>query len=114
MAKCYWCVNEATRIDYRDSCGQTNKIHSCDECIDLETKFLRRRDMKITELTDLELEKIAEACERIEGQYDEEVSIAMTDFNNSTIFLDVFFDDEDGENDDHIKLDRKTFMSDDE
>lgn len=41
--KCAWCENQATKIDYRNIDGCIGKIPSCDECFELDTKYLLKR-----------------------------------------------------------------------
>jgi len=41
--KCAWCENQATRPDYRDIDGCVSKMPSCDECFQLDTKYLLNR-----------------------------------------------------------------------
>ena len=38
--KCYWCDNNATKIDYRTIDRITSKIVSCDKCFNISTKKL--------------------------------------------------------------------------
>jgi len=50
--KCYWCENQATRIDYRCIDGITSKIISCDVCFNISTKKLLNKIKK-----DLQIKK---------------------------------------------------------
>ena len=44
--RCKWCENQATRPDYRTIDGMTSKIPSCDECFNISTDALLKRNQK--------------------------------------------------------------------